>query len=289
MLVTVGIPVYNGEDYISNAIESILEQSYPNFELIIIDDGSTDKSLEIAKSYKDPRVKVFSDGKNKRLPARLNQIIDLASGAFIMRMDADDFCSENRIEKLLEEFYRNPDLDVVFSRICSITNSGSINGIHGKIRTYPIKLRDTIKGNTGLPHASLMARKEWYLRNKYNEKNRLCEDYELYLTALIKEDFKVSVIPDVLYFYREESNVSYNRMSVAYKGQIEILKSLIRVNSSLKPSLIRCEIHKFRIKLLIIKIVAFVGLEKILFNRRGNQLTQVQDAYFQLEIKRLIK
>ena len=81
-LVTIGIPVYNSEKFLAQAISSVLRQSYSNFELIITDDGSTDASVSIAQSFKDDRIKVIVDGQNRGISYRLNQQIELANGFF---------------------------------------------------------------------------------------------------------------------------------------------------------------------------------------------------------------
>ena len=90
MAITIGIPFYNAEAYLADAIRSVFAQTYEDWELILIDDGSTDNSLAIARSVDDPRVRVYSDGKNKKLASRLNELTQLATYEFIARMDADD-------------------------------------------------------------------------------------------------------------------------------------------------------------------------------------------------------
>ena len=95
-LVTIGIPVYNSEKFLAQAISSVLRQSYSNFELIITDDGSTDASVSIAQSFKDDRIKVIVDGQNRGISYRLNQQIELANGFFFARMDADDIMHSHK-------------------------------------------------------------------------------------------------------------------------------------------------------------------------------------------------
>ena len=89
-IVSVIVPVYQAEKYIERCVNSLIHQTYHNLEIILIDDGSKDKSLELVQKIKDPRVSVYSDGKNLKLAARLNQIVDLAKYDYIARMDADD-------------------------------------------------------------------------------------------------------------------------------------------------------------------------------------------------------
>ncbi|WP_199438212.1 glycosyltransferase family 2 protein [Vibrio owensii] len=274
MLVTVGIPFYNASEFLSDSIKCILNQTYNNIEILLIDDGSTDDSLEIANSFSDDRIKVISDGENKKLPARLNQIIDIASGDYIMRMDADDLCSINRVEVLLDKLLASDSYDVVFSKVCSITNDCHIKGYHGKERYTPPSLSEITKGQTGFIHASLMAKKSWYERNRYNELSLLSEDYELYLNSVLKNDFNVQVIPDVLYFYREEGNATYSKMTKAYTSQIEILKRHLNVKNF---SDIYFRIIQFQIKKIVISILNVMGLMSFIIGRRGNSDASISD------------
>jgi len=95
--VTIGLPFYNAEKYLTDAIRAVFAQTHQHWELILIDDGSTDGSLKIAKSVQDPRVRVYSDGKNKKLAARLNEITKLAKYEYIAyRKTIKNF---NRISK----------------------------------------------------------------------------------------------------------------------------------------------------------------------------------------------
>ncbi|MCW1511070.1 glycosyltransferase family 2 protein, partial [Acinetobacter baumannii] len=98
-MISIGIPFYNAENFLANAIQSVINQSFKDWELILVDDGSTDKSLDIAREFekKDNRIKVISDGLNLKLPARLNQIITISKYDFIARMDADDIMHPDRL------------------------------------------------------------------------------------------------------------------------------------------------------------------------------------------------
>ncbi|PMK74231.1 hypothetical protein BCT94_10600 [Vibrio breoganii] len=286
MLVTIGIPFFNAEKYLRQSINSILNQSFKNFELILLNDGSTDKSLEIASSFKDPRIRVISDGLNLKLPHRLNQIIDEARGKYIMRMDADDFCCPTRLEQLVSEFNSNPQLDVVFSKVCSVSNAGVVNGFHGVPQQGKVKLNNIIKGQTGMIHATLLAKTSWYKRNRYNPDNRLAEDYELYLTALVKNDFNIKVIDDVLYYYREESNASFEKMYVAYNTQIRVLKKIYQIEPDFMLIL---EQYKFRIKIGIIFILNKLGLMSKIFSYRGGVADSISVETTQRKIDKILE
>ena len=108
MKLTVLMPVYNAEKYLKPALESILNQTYKDFEFLIIDDGSTDKSLEIIKSYNDSRIRLIGHEQNQKLIATLNEGIKLAQGEYIARMDADDISAPERLQKQMEFLEKHP-------------------------------------------------------------------------------------------------------------------------------------------------------------------------------------
>lgn len=130
MPITIGIPFYNAERYLADAIRSIFAQTYQDWELILVDDGSTDASLEIARSVKDKRVRVISDGTNKKLPARLNQIVGEAKYELIARMDSDDMASPRRFDKQLPCF-DDLDIQIVSTGIGLFSDNGNLLGMQG--------------------------------------------------------------------------------------------------------------------------------------------------------------
>ena len=103
-MLTIGLPFFNNDKTLADAVKSILIQSYKDWELILIDDGSTDGSNDIAKKFAsiDNRIKLVSDGQNRGLIYRLNQIIDLAKGEYIARMDSDDMMMPGKLAKQME-------------------------------------------------------------------------------------------------------------------------------------------------------------------------------------------
>ena len=131
-LISVLMPVYNGEKYLQEAIDSILDQTYANFEFIIINDGSTDATEQIILSYQDNRIKYIKNDQNLRLIKSLNKGIDLAEGKYIARMDADDISVPVRLEKQLEFMETNPEVGLLGSYYKSFTedrtSTESING-----------------------------------------------------------------------------------------------------------------------------------------------------------------
>lgn len=112
IFISVLLPAYNAEAYLEEAIESILAQTYTNFELLLINDGSTDRTAEIAQSYTDPRIRYIENPQNIGLIATLNKGIGLAQGRYIARMDADDIALPERLAKQLAFMQANPKVGV---------------------------------------------------------------------------------------------------------------------------------------------------------------------------------
>lgn len=268
-MITIGIPFYNAEKYLSDAIKSVIAQSYPYWELILIDDGSKDDSLKIAQDFsaKDNRIRVISDGLNKKLPTRLNQIIKEARYAYIARMDADDLIHTERLEKQITFLKNNPQYDLVSTSLLSIDNIDNIMGV----RTYFPKIvtkKDALLGNSGIVHASILAKKEWYKRNLYNENNALAEDYELWLTAAIKDDLKVGFLPEYLYYYREEGNATKEKMLRGYTTQIKIIKKYSKGILSSKQ--LFSLILRFRLKKTIVLLADKFNLMQFILRNRSS-------------------
>lgn len=214
--VTIAIPFFNAEKTLLDSIRSVFAQTHQKWELILLDDGSSDGSLKIAQSIKDPRVKVYSDGRNLRLCARLNQVTRLASYSYIARMDADDLMMPDRIEILLRILTLKNEYDLVSSGLYSIGSDGSLNGIRGKEESF-YTFEGLLNKKQRFLHAGLVARKSWYERNKYDESVRIGEDTELWIRAAKNNDFKAMSIKTPLYMYREEGNVTKEKLLAAYK------------------------------------------------------------------------
>lgn len=204
--VTIGLSVYNAAEFIEDCIKSILNQSYRNFELIILDDGSTDNSMEIVKSFSDERIRVISDGKNKGLAKRLNQIAKLTTTPYLARMDTDDVMHFERIEKQLLFIKEHPSIDVLGTNVYSIDNNNIVKGI--RISTEENK--DILDFNFDhYVHPSVMAKTKWFLDNPYDEKVGRSQDYELWYRT--KSFSSLKIYSEPLLFYRDYGGVYYKK------------------------------------------------------------------------------
>lgn len=286
--ISIGMPFYNAEKYLEDAICSVLAQTYNSWELILVDDGSTDNSLFIAHQYEnyDSRIRVISDGENKKLPFRLNQIIKESKYDFIARMDADDLMSNDRLEKQINYLINNEDIDFVTTACLSIGTESELTGLID-INNYQMNAAEILEGRTNLIHASLLARKNWYLRNTYNEDSLLAEDYHLWLNAAKKDDLKYAVIEEPLYWYRVTENVTIEKMSEGYNTQIDI------INNNYKGIISRYRkgkiVNKFKVKILIINVLQKFEMLKILLKLRYKKYQQSDMDYYNkhlLEIKK---
>lgn len=239
--VTVLMPVYNGEKYLKEAIDSILSQTFRDFEFLIINDGSTDKSAEIIASYPDPRIRLVHNGKNIKLIATLNKGLDLARGEYIARMDCDDISLPDRLAKQVAFMDENPDIG-----ICG-TWVKTIGEVEGDVWRYPSD-HDTIKCmllfGSVLAHPSVMMRREM-LRNhnlKYDSNYTHAEDFQLWRRA--SQLFLTANIGEILVLYRITSN------SVSRYNREAQLKTLRQIDSEaigylgLSPSSSELDFHR---------------------------------------------
>lgn len=224
--VSIGIPFFNAERFLLDAIKSVFAQTHEDWELILMDDGSSDRSLEIARSVDDPRVRVYSDGKNKKLAARLNEIHALARYDFIARMDADDLMATDRIEKQLRLLITRPEVDLVTSGVCSITDDSVPYGMRLPQKNHVLTPYRVLSGRHGIVHAAVVGRADWFRRNPYDPSDHWAEDYKLWVRSILNHDLSVGYIREPLYFYREEGSATTKKM---LSGQ-GISRGVIRKN-----------------------------------------------------------
>ncbi len=198
-LISIILPVYNAEPYLRQSIDSIIDQTFPDFELIIINDGSTDKSLNIINSYNDSRIKVVSRS-NKGLIDTLNEGISIARGKYIARQDADDYSAPNRLEKQLYYLENNNNIDIVGSFATVIDeNDQRIRTLFAP-RTHEQIISFLPLGTTFI-HGSVLFRNSGI---SYDKNYKHAEDYELWTRILSKG--QGANIAENLYFYRDHGN-----------------------------------------------------------------------------------
>ena len=224
-LVSIGISFYNAEATLLDAVRSVFAQTHINWELILLDDGSVDRSLEIAQSIDDSRVRVYSDGRNKRLAARLNEMRQLARSDFMARMDADDLMAPTRIARQLEVLMANPEVDLVSTGVCSLKDDHEPVGVRCVGPGHSVHPRELLGGHSGIVHASILGRKAWFERNPYNEDLPISQDTNLWVRAYSRSDLRAEFVPEPLYYYREDGSVNVRKLLLAYRiGRKTILR-----------------------------------------------------------------
>ena len=199
-IVTVAIPIYNAAPFLAAAIQSCINQTFYNWELLLMEDGSTDDSLQIAQRFAeaDNRIKVISDGENKGLVYRLNQSVSMARGKYYARMDADDIMTVNRLEKQITFLDSHVTVDVVGSSIMLIDAQNQIVGsgyAKGKVKSF---FHPTILGHTS-----------WFRKHPYASWATRAEDFELWTRTSDSSEFYTLESP--LLFYREFGVPSFHK------------------------------------------------------------------------------
>lgn len=256
-LISIIMPVFNGAKFLNDAIDSILNQTYTNFEFIIVDDKSTDSSLKIIKSYSDNRIKVLQNKINSGVAFSLNKALKIAKGKYIARMDADDISYPNRIEKQVKFLDQNPHTIAVGCQVKIIGDNNQITGT----RHYPIDPKtchDYLMLTSPIQHPTLMARAEVYKNIGYTSEYKTAEDWDLYFKFL--NYGQLSNINQYLYSYRQLFNSNgFKNIKKAF-----ILITKIRLNAILnykyKPAWLML------LSNLVQTIVVFTLPEKTVFN-----------------------
>lgn len=204
-LVSVLMPAYNCEAYVLEAVSSMLSQTFSDFELLVIDDGSTDSTRKLLESVHDPRLRLVSNESNIGLIGTLNRGIELAVGRYIARMDADDISAPERLEKQVQYLEAHPAIHVLGSMVNLINEQGKV---FGAIAGYP-KEADEIHRyllrECCLIHPSVMFRKDTVLAaGGYAASARHAEDYDLWLR--LSDHREIANLPDKLVSYRMHRN-----------------------------------------------------------------------------------
>jgi len=224
--ISVITPVYNNAPYMREALDSILDQTFGDFEYILINDGSTDNSLEIIEEYaqKDPRIRIASHG-NKGYIAALNEGLDVARAEFIARMDADDVSLSDRFEKQIAYLRAHPECVVVGGRVLLIDSEGAPlremcdETTHDEIDAAHLAGR----GGT-IVHPAMMARRSAIDSiGKYSDAYPWAEDLDFFLR--LAEVGRVANLPGVILRYRQHlSSIGYSKSEVQQKSTIAVVR-----------------------------------------------------------------
>ena len=200
--ISVIMSVYNGETYLEEAIESVIAQTFKNWELVIINDCSTDSTGEILAGFaaRDSRIKVHTNEVNLKLPKSLNKAISLCCGKYIARMDADDICLPDRLEKQYRFMEENSDVSLSSCRFMTVKNGVYMSGGAGG-RCDSKALRTMLLVANPILHPGVIAKAEVMKSFNYDTTLTCTEDLELW-TRMAAADLKMQILPECLLIYR---------------------------------------------------------------------------------------
>jgi len=273
--VTVLMPVYNAEKFLSEAIDSILKQSFADFEFIIINDGSTDKSRPIIESYPDSRIKLYDNENNLGIIATLNKGFKLAQGELIARMDADDISLPDRLKLQVDFFNTHPSIGA-----CGgwVKKFGQLNFI-SKYYTEPADIKAAFLFNVSLAHPTAMIRKKILTDHQlaFDQAYLHAEDYDFWVKFM--QFSALANIPKVLLRYRlHQVSVTQSHNQLQQKNAAKVkLRQLAALG--LRPSEHELWLHNSFKPESGIDIMAYLNQSEVWLNKilAANDKTKVYD------------
>lgn len=198
-LVSVVMPVYNGEKYIRESIKSVLDQTYGNFELLVINDGSSDSSMEIVREFEDPRIILLENDQNMGVSYTRNVGLDLSKGEFLAWIDCDDLIDKRRIEIQYEFMRENPQIGICGTYLERFNEGNSTLStvfLEPELIKAGLIFKPAVLNATSMYRLSLIDRAGL----RFNPKLAISEDYNFYVDACFH--FPIVNLPKKLYFYR---------------------------------------------------------------------------------------
>jgi len=225
--ISVIMPVYNAQRYLKEAIESVLKQTFEDFEFLIVDDGSTDASEKIVRSFDDPRIVYVKNERNLGIAKSLYRGVELARGEYIARMDADDICMPQRLERQLKYFATYPETDLLFTEIEFVDFQGEECGewpVDRACSTHE-EIVSVLPRQNCLAHPTLMVRRSLLQKHPYDSRAFASEDYNLWL-RLAAEGYRFAKIPEPLLKYRIHST------SLTFESGRNVLKKYRKLLSA---------------------------------------------------------
>lgn len=229
-MISVIMSVFNGEEFISQAIDSVLNQSYEDFELLITNDCSTDKTLDIMEGYSDKRIRIINNSVQKGLTDNLIAMVLSAKGEYIARLDADDYCALDRFQKQVEYLKKHPDVFMVASYAAAIGDkSGFV-----KLPTECADIHANLLFQNIIVHSSVMFHNDPQVYN-YDSSFKKSQDYDLW-DRVVADGLKMAIIPEQLVYYRYHQGQITNRNGGEQTGYANLvrIRALNRLGISLE-------------------------------------------------------
>lgn len=200
-LVSIAMPVFNGAKTLEATLQSLQNQTHRNWELLLIDDGSSDATPSILRRENDPRIRIVIDGDRRGHGSRLNQAIEMAKGRYLARMDQDDICFPDRLLRQVHSLEKNPMIDLLATRALVFSDDGTIKGLFPFRQTHADICRRP-SGGFYLPHPTWMGKIEWFKKFRYGGDEVIrAEDQDLLLRSYRTSTF--ACLDEVLLGYRQ--------------------------------------------------------------------------------------
>ncbi len=237
------MPIYNSAPYLETAVQSILGQTFEDFEFIIVDDGSTDGSAQILQSLSDSRVVLLSNNENRGLIYSLNLGVAVARGQYIARMDADDVSVKHRFQKQINFLREHPECAVCGTWARLMDAHGELGRTWKRV-TQPDEVRAALLFQSPLIHPSVMGKSEVFKAHPYNPEAAHCEDYALWL-ELAEHGFRLCNLGEVLLHYRlHGSNISVVKAQIQRQHADEMLQRHLTISLGLRLSERELELNR---------------------------------------------
>lgn len=265
-MITICMPFYNARLTIRDTILSILNQTFRDFHVLLLDDGSTDNTMDVIQDLIDERFQILRNEVNKGLIYSLNHLVSLCETKYIARMDADDIMHPKRLEIQYNFLEANGTVDVVDTLMISFDDLYNINGLVKFKFLESVEIKDTVYA-TPLSHATIMAKSSWYQNNKYDQEYYRAEDHELFCRTFESSNFARIYQP--LYFVRSH-NININN----YKSAILTQKKILLKNKSLLTQRdYFSAIIRIKIKQVAYSIFGFFDFQHHLVSKRNIKLS----------------
>ena len=220
-LVTIAMPIFNGGSLLRVALASMVAQTFADWELLLIDDGSNDGAIDALPRPLDARIRVISDGTNQGLAVRLNQAITLAQGKYLARMDQDDVAHPERLERQLRYMEANPATDLLGTKCIALSEDGEILGEFPFRQSHEEICRRPWLGFY-LAHPSWLGRTAWFRQHGYADPAPFrCEDQELLLRTHAVSSFRALEMPLLAYRIRDKVHAKTLRRTRLALGQVQ--------------------------------------------------------------------
>lgn len=269
-VVSVVMPVYNCEAYIHDAVESVLSQTFSDFELLIIDDCSTDRTLEVISQFNDPRIYVFHKSVNSGITDSLNLGIEKARGRYIARMDGDDVCEPHRFQVQVDYMEAHPEVGLTGSwyRIIGTNEPVPAPQKHSDIKLAMLEY-------CPIAHPTVFLRKQVLetFSLRYDKSYEMAEDYELWSRLLLHSE--VYIIPEFLLRYRRHVNQSSARSADLQQA----------LSGKIRCTMLRQLVANFNLDLRMEQLVKFLTSATMSFQATVSLLRQIKHLSDENQLK----